>query len=144
MLVRRPILALAIAAILAMSLHGEAFAAPTGALQGIVTDQRHTAVAGATVTVYSPAQHEQTTSDASGHFAFASLIPGSYAITISKYPYGTQTTEQVAVSADGSTSVVIRIAGLFWTIDGLRVRSKTSLVQPGEGWDEYVIPSSWP
>jgi hypothetical protein len=140
----RPILALAIAAVLAMSLHGEAFAGTTGALQGIVTDQRHTAVAGATVMVHSPAQHEQTTSDAFGQFTFASLIPGSYAITISKYPYGTQTTEQVAVTADGSTSVVIRIAGLFWTIDGLRVRSKSSLVQPGEGWDEYVIPSSWP
>jgi Carboxypeptidase regulatory-like domain len=143
MMVRR-IFTLAIATILAISLRGQAFAGMTGALQGIVTDQRHAAVAGATVMVHSRAQREQTTSDASGHFTFASLIPGSYAITISKYPYGTQTTEQVAVTADGSTSVVIRIAGLLWTIDGLRVRPKTSLIQPAEGWDEYVIPSTFP
>jgi Carboxypeptidase regulatory-like domain len=141
----RQIAMMAFAIVAASSLtQTQAFAGTTGALQGIVTDQRLTAVAGATVTVHSRAQREQTTSDASGRFTFASLIPGSYAITISKYPYGTQTTEAVTVTAAGSTSVVVRIAGLFWAIDGLRVRSKTSLIQPGQPWDEYIIPSSWP
>jgi hypothetical protein len=137
--------ALAIAAILASTLLcGEAVAGTTGMLQGLVTDQRHTPVSGATVTVQSPAQREETTSDASGRFTFTSLAPGKYAITISRSPYRALTSETVAVTAGGATSVVIRIAGVFRNIDGLHVRPKTSLVRPNQGWDEYVIPSSWP
>jgi hypothetical protein len=109
----------------------------------VVTDQRHEPVAGATVVVTSPAQREQTVTDAAGRFVFISLQPATYAVIIARHEYGTVAIQHVAVSADATTSVVARISRVFWTIGGLWVRPKRSLVQPGRPADAYVVSSNW-
>jgi hypothetical protein len=130
---------------LTMPLFGAvASAETTGALRGLVTDQRHAPVAGATVVVTSPAQREQTTTDAAGRFVFISLVPATYAVTITRREYGTVAIRDVAVNADATTSMVARMSQVFWIIDGMRVRSRTALVQPGRATDAYIIPSYWP
>lgn len=135
----------AIAGVLTLALFtGFALAGTTGALRGVVTDQRHAPVAGATVVVTSPAQREQTVTDAAGRFVFISLMPSTYAVTITGREYGTLAIQDVAVSADATSSMVARLSRLFWLIDGKRVRLKTALVQPGRAGDAYVIPSYWP
>jgi hypothetical protein len=124
--------------------HSKALAGTTGALSGLVTDQRNAPVAGAKVTVSSPAQQEETTTDARGQFTFVSLFPDAYTVTVSKQYYGRQQVGTVAVNADAATSIVLRVARLFWVIDGLQSRMKTALVQPGQAADRYVILPSWP
>jgi Carboxypeptidase regulatory-like domain len=143
MTMRRIVLS-AIVVALTMSLSGVASAGTTGALRGVVTDQLHAPVAGATVVVSSPGQREQTVSDAAGRFVFISLMPATYAVTIVRRGFGTVAIQDVAVSADATTSMVARMSRLFWLIDGMRVRSKAALVQPGRAADAYVIPSYWP
>jgi Carboxypeptidase regulatory-like domain len=133
-----------IAALMTTALAGTTVAGTTGTLRGVVTDQRHAPVTGATVVVTSPAQREQTETDAAGRFVFISLAPATYAVTIVGRQFGTTSIQNVAVNADATTSVVARISRLFWTIDGLRVRPKESLIQPGSVADGYVIPSYWP
>ncbi len=118
----------AIAGVLTLALFtGFALAGTTGALRGVVTDQRHAPVAGATVVVTSPAQREQTVTDAAGRFGFISLMPATYAVTIIRREYGTLAIQDVAVSADATTSMVARVSRLFWLIDGMRIRQKALL-----------------
>ncbi|HEY1682093.1 MAG TPA: carboxypeptidase-like regulatory domain-containing protein [Candidatus Tumulicola sp.] len=125
-------------------LTGVVSAETTGALRGVVTDQRHAPVAGATVVATSPAQREETVTDAAGHFVFISLVPATYAVTITRREFGTIAIQDVAVSADATTSMVARMSRVFWLIDGMQVRQKAALVQPGRAADAYVIPSYWP
>jgi hypothetical protein len=122
----------------------EAIAETTGALRGVVTDQRHAPVAGATVVVTSLAQRDQTVTDAAGRFVFISLVPATYGVTITRREYGTVAIQDVAVSAAATTSMVARMSRVFWLIDGMRIRQKSSLIQPGRASDAYVIPSGWP
>jgi hypothetical protein len=137
--------AFALAVLLAVSLApAVGIAGTTGVIVGTVTDRRNAPIAGATVTVTSPSQREQTVTDANGHFSFVSLAPNTYAVTISRPGYGTIAYREVAVNADASSSVVVAVQRLYWTIDGLRVRQKTDLVQPRTTADVYVVPATWP
>ncbi len=144
MTIRRVTLNAIVAAFATSLCAGPGAADTTGALRGLVTDQRHAPVAGATVVVTSPAQREQTVTDAAGRFVFISLMPATYAVAISRRGYGTVAVQNVAVSADATTSMVARLSRMFWLIDGMRIRQKTALVQPGRAADSYVIPSYWP
>ncbi|MEO7201933.1 MAG: carboxypeptidase-like regulatory domain-containing protein [Candidatus Tumulicola sp.] len=121
-----------------------ASAGTTGALRGVVTDRRHAPIAGATVVVTSPSQREQTVTDASGRFVFISLSPATYDVIISGGGFRTIAMQDVAVSADATTSIVARVSRVYWLIDGMRVRPKASLLQPGRTADAYVLPSFWP
>ena len=62
-----------------------AIAGTTGGLNGTVTAADTKApIAGAKVTVVSPSQTATTLTDASGHFAFVSLAPDEYTVSIEK------------------------------------------------------------
>jgi hypothetical protein len=78
-----------------------AFAGTTGSLVGTVKDASSGApVSGATVIVQSPAEREQTTTDAKGGFTFVSLMPNTYTVFVSTRGYGTTVIPNVAVEAD--------------------------------------------
>ena len=137
--------AFALAVVLAVSLApAVGVAGTTGVIVGTITDRRNAPVSGATVTVASPSQREQTVSDAKGHFSFVSLAPDTYTVTISRPGYGTIAYREVVVNADASSTVAVTVERLYWTIDGLRVRQKTDLVQPRTTADVYVVPATWP
>jgi hypothetical protein len=56
----------------------------TGGLNGVVIDSTSAVVADATVTIDGPQGKKVLTTDASGHYSVAGLIPGFYDITVEK------------------------------------------------------------
>src|SRR6516165_9815202 len=78
-----------------------ALAGTTGVLRGTVSDASTAApIAAATVTATSPSGTVTTTSDAAGHFAFLSLSPDTYTVSVQKQDYVEQSTSGVSVFAD--------------------------------------------
>jgi hypothetical protein len=74
----------------------------TGTLQGTVTDASPGgALAGATVSLSSG---PSATSDATGAYRFASLVPGTYDVTASRAGYATASATGVAVAAGATTT----------------------------------------
>ena len=100
---------LAVAAFFAASfLPVAGFSGTTGALVGTVRDAASGApIAGATVIVASPAQHEQSVSDVRGRFSFVSLAPGVYVVTVTREGYEPQTYPNAYVNADASTAIAL-------------------------------------
>src|SRR5881275_1755610 len=68
-----------------------------GTVQGDVVDEKGGSVAGATVEAKNLATNfvQTDTTNADGHFAFLSLAPGRYTLTISKSPFATIVQENV-------------------------------------------------
>ncbi len=101
-------LLVAVAVAVASFLPTTGLAGTTGALVGTVRDAGSGApIAGATVIVASPAQHEQSVSDVSGRFSFVSLAPGVYVVTVTREGYEPQTYPNAYVNADVSTAIAI-------------------------------------
>jgi len=84
-----------------------ALAGTSGSLTGQVLLTDGTALAGANVTATSPSESVSTTSDATGHFAFVSLIPDTYTVTVSKDGYDSVSQAGITVIADNSQSVSV-------------------------------------
>ncbi len=95
----------------------------TGAINGTVTDPSGAVIAGATVTLTSPATGESLTaaSNASGGYSFGLVKPGTYTLTLSKSGFKT-TTESVQVNLGqtlvfnarlelGSGSITVEVTG---------------------------------
>jgi len=104
----------------------------TGTLLGsIVASGGTQAIAGATITLHGPIE-SSTTSDASGHFTFLTLPPGTYTLSVSASGYRTTESRELVINADNE-----RIEHLSLTPAPLReighvvARSRASLVQPG-------------
>jgi Carboxypeptidase regulatory-like domain len=101
---------LATAVAVASFLPAAGFAGTTGALVGTVTDARTGApVAGAQITVISPAQREQTTTDVRGEFSFVSLAPDTYIVRISSAGYSPYAYVSVVVDADGQQKMTVTL-----------------------------------
>src|ERR1700742_1512809 len=65
-----------------------ALAGTTGGLSGTVVDAGSGApVAGARVQISSPSQTASGTTDAGGHFAFSTLPPDTYSVSVTKTGY---------------------------------------------------------
>lgn len=67
--------------------------ATSGALVGTITDQQHAGVAGATVELRSKDnnQTQEKTTNSAGEYAFASVVPGAYKITVTMKGFRTST-----------------------------------------------------
>ena len=116
-------------------------AGTTGSITGTVEDPRtNQPVSGAKVTVASPSQTSSTTTDATGHYTFASLVPDTYTISVA----ATQTRDAASVSgitvqADQNLTVTLQQPTKLQQIGSVTSRSASALVKPGTTADVYSI-----
>ena len=127
---RNRISALAAAALLAAA--GAAAQVTTGKLIGRVTDETGAPLAGATVTVASPAllggpRVEQTGAD--GRYEFPSLAPGVYSVRVERDGFIAQERTEVEVRLDRTTEIRVALpAGVF--SGEVVVTAETPVVDP--------------
>ncbi len=115
-------------------------AGTTGGISGVVTEVgTATPIAGAEVTVTSPSQSASTTTDARGRFAFVSLAPDEYTISLQKTGYTPLSYAGVAVLADAQQTLSLSMRIALKTIANVTSRSASSLVRPGTTADVYSI-----
>ena len=114
-------------------------AGTTGRLLGTVTETSTGApIPGAIVSIESPSQSEKITSDAAGRFAFISVPPDTYTVTVSKAGYDSASAA-VTVQADQTISVSPVLQKTLVTIASVKSRSSASLVRPGTTSDVYSV-----
>jgi hypothetical protein len=115
-----------------------ALAGTTGGLRGRVVDRdtQH-GIAGFIVTIASPSQTASVKTDAQGNFVFISLIPDTYALTISEPGYITTTLQGITVVADQVPQITVPLEKTK-TIGRVSTTS-SSVVKAGLTSDLYSI-----
>ena len=117
-----------------------ASAGTTGGILGVVTDAQTSApLAGVGVTVSSPSQTATATTDSRGRFAFVSLAPDEYTISLSKTGYASGSYPGVAVFADASQTITLALRPALRTIASVKSTSGSSLVRSGTTADLYSV-----
>lgn len=116
-----------------------ALAGTSGALSGQVVLNDGTVLAGAKVTATSPSESVSTTTDATGHFSFVSLIPDTYTVVVSKDGYDSVSQAGLTVTADNTTSTTIATQRSAKVIGTIPVRAAAELVKPGTTADVYSV-----
>ena len=120
-----------------------ALAGTTGSISGTVTDGAGGApVAGAKVSVLSPSQSTSTTTDQTGRYAFVSLAPDEYTISVDKDGYDGTSVAGIAVFADATQVVPLTIRKSLRTIARVTSRSAAGLVRSGTTADVYSVNSA--
>ena len=115
-------------------------AGTTGTLRGRVVDAiTHAPIANAAVTASSAAQNVTATTDGGGNFAFISLVPDTYTVSVQKTGYDAQSIPGNSVFADQSTDVNVALEPSIKTIAQVRSRAAQSLVHPGTTSDVYSL-----
>jgi hypothetical protein len=132
---------LALAGILAASAL-PAQAGTTGSLTGQVVSTTKAPIAGARVVAVSPSQAATVTTDASGRFAFLSLSPETYTITVSKDGFDTTALTGISIFADQLQTLRITLAPSLRTIAHVTARSSMDLVKSGTTSDVYSVNST--
>jgi len=118
-------------------------AGTTGALSGEVLDaQTNAAIANVIVTVSSPSQSAQATTDPSGHFIFLSLAPDTYTISAQKQGYDTASQPGISVIADQTRTLTLRAQKALKEIGRVSSRSASDLVKPGTTSDVYSVTAA--
>jgi len=126
--------------VLSVAFTSFARAGTTGGISGIATELGSaTPIADVKVTVTSPSQSAATTTDAHGHFAFVSLAPDEYTISLQKPGYEPLSYAGVAVLADAQQTLTLNMRVALKTIANVTSRSASSLVKPGTTADIYSI-----
>jgi hypothetical protein len=129
--------------ILAFVLQGttRVLAGTTGSINGTVIDaSTQQPIAGARVTASSPSQSATTTTDAGGHYTFASLAPDTYTVSVpASGNYDAYTVNGITVQADQNVTVTLSQATKLKVIGAVTSRSAASLVRPGTTADVYSI-----
>ena len=92
-----------------MTAHLASAQSGTATLQGKVIDAQKMALPGANVTLANPATGFSRTvqSDTSGAFAFPSVPPGTYALTVEMQGFKTSVVEKVALQVDSTSELSI-------------------------------------
>jgi hypothetical protein len=117
-----------------------ALAGTTGGLTGTVLDAGSGApVAGARVQVSSPSDTATIVTDASGHFAFLTLGPDTYTVSVTKTGYQDISIPGQSVFADTVQTVTVRIASSLRTIARVSATASGSLVKSGTTSDVYSV-----
>ena len=115
-------------------------AGTTGGISGVVTELGSTTpIPDVKVTVTSPSQSATVTTDVHGHFAFVSLAPDEYTISLQKNGYEPLSYAGVAVFADAQQTLSLNMRVALKTIANVTSRSAASLVRPGTTADIYSI-----
>jgi hypothetical protein len=135
-------LRIALLALLVVLFQGTwALAGTSGSLTGQVVLNDGTPLAGANVTATSPSESISTTTDATGHFGFVSLIPDTYSLTVSKDGFDTVSQAGLTVIADNSSSTTITTEKSAKVLGTIPVRAAAELVKPGTTADVYNVNS---
>jgi hypothetical protein len=120
-----------------------ALAGTTGSLTGSVVDQTTgKPVANAKVVASSPSQTASTTTDAGGHFAFVSLAPDTYTISVTKDQYQEVSQSGFTIFADQTQNVAIQLPPSIKTIVKVTSRAAGALVKSGTTADVYSVNST--
>jgi hypothetical protein len=121
----------------------EAWAGTTGGLNGTVLDGKGAPVGAARVTVTSPSQIATVQTDARGNFAFVSLAPDSYTISVEKQGFEAVATSGIAVFADARQTLSFTLRPALKTIGQVTVTTRGGgLVKPGTTADVYSIDAA--
>jgi hypothetical protein len=116
------------------------FAGTTGGLSGTVVDaETHAPIGGVKVTAISPSQTVAGFTDSSGHFAFVSLAPDEYTVTLEKTGYDSLSYAGASVFADAQQTLSFSMRKTLKTIANVTSRSASSLVRPGTTADLYSV-----
>lgn len=117
----RPLL---LALLLTLALAAAALAqttSTTGTVVGSVFDPKNEAIPGATLQLKNTATNLVTTqtSNASGHFAFLEVIPGTYTLTVSAKGFETRVVTNLAVEVNKSSTVnpVLQLGAATQTVE---------------------------
>jgi hypothetical protein len=117
-----------------------ALAGTTGGLTGTVLDADTSApIAGAQVTASSPSQTASGVTDAHGHFAFLTLEPDTYTVTVYKAGYEPTSAPGQIVFADTVQTVAVRVPKALKTIAHVAATAPGALVKSGTTADVYSI-----
>lgn len=115
-------------------------AGTTGSLNGTVTDSATgQPIADAIVNAASPSQSTATRTDAAGRFAFLTLAPDTYTITVQKGGFNTRQFTGIAIFADQTQNVAATLEKSLKTIANVTSRSSISPVKPGTTTDVYSV-----
>ncbi len=131
--------------VVALTIAIAAFALPvragtTGGISGIVLEAgTSNPIGGVAVTAVSPSQTAKTVTDARGRFAFVSLTPDEYTISLQKAGYSPGSFVGIAVFADAQQTVTMSLRIALKTIANVTSRSSASLVRPGTTADIYSV-----
>ena len=88
--------------------------ATTGAIRGIVVDERITPIEGASITLRGPNVEQAATSDVEGRFRFSNLAPGSYFLEVtSPLHQSAQTTVDVVAGVAEPPVTKVLLSRLF-------------------------------
>ncbi len=136
----RAIAAFLASALLCSPLAQTAIAGTTGALTGTIVDAATRGpVAGAQVTATSPSQIARVTADAAGRFAFLSLAPDTYTLSVEHPGFESLSIAGLSVFADQTQSIPIALQRSLKQIARVTSRSSLSPVRPGTGTDVYSV-----
>ncbi len=116
-----------------------AFALTTGEINGYVRDEAGAGVADVTVTVVSASYSATTHTDGQGYYAFVGVQPDTYTMSISKAGYQSREAQGVTVVQQEKHEQDFTISKSLRTIANVTSRSATSLVQPNQTADQYVV-----
>ena len=120
-----------------------ALAGTTGRLTGTIVDSgTGKAIASATVTASSPSQTATSTTDAGGHFAFVSLAPDTYTISVSASGYEPIAQSGITIFADQTQTITLQAAKSLRTIAQVTSRAAGALVKSGTTADVYSVNAS--
>ncbi len=115
-------------------------AGTTGGVSGRVLEGTSSLpVSGAKVTIVSPAQSANVLTDATGRFAFVSLSPDTYTLSIEKTGYDPVTLSGISVFADAQQTLSLSLRKTLRTIGRVTARTNGDLVKPGTTADVYSV-----
>ncbi|HEX7139144.1 MAG TPA: TonB-dependent receptor, partial [Vicinamibacterales bacterium] len=115
----------------------------TGSVSGRVRDSVSEApLAGAKVTAASASQTAVDTTNAAGGFAFVSLVPDTYTMTVEHSGYNTLVVRGITVLADQTQTLTFALVKTLVTLGRVEVRAAGGLVKPGTTSDVYSINAS--
>jgi hypothetical protein len=115
----------------------------SGSLSGSVRDAQGGSVAGATVTVASPAQiggDQRATTDATGRWRFPALAPGVYVLVVENPPgFATYREEGISIGAGASIErpIVLQVAGVNQSVT---VAADSSVESRSSGFETRFGP----
>ncbi len=122
-----------------------ALAGTTGAVRGTVRNTHDAPVAGARVTASSPSETEQTFADAHGSYAFVSLRPDTYTISVEKDGYDPLSRPGIVLFQDGTLDADFWMwptmnftPSLYRAIADLRQGGTASVWQANDGVQRVV------
>ncbi|MBC5802200.1 MAG: TonB-dependent receptor, partial [Candidatus Eremiobacteraeota bacterium] len=120
-----------------------ASAGTTGSLGGRILETKTRApVVGAVVSVTSPSQTANTTTDSSGHFTFISLAPDTYQLGVTKQGFEQLQVPGITIQADQQRSLDFSLDRSLRQIARVAARSALDVVRPGTTTDVYSVNSA--